>query len=203
MKICTSEQEYINAIAPSCQKVCKRYGYLPSVLIAQSCLENGYGIEDYWDNPQVENLLKYNNMVGIKSELLNDSWDEYTVWTGKSLTKKTPEYYAGRLTIITDKFRKYDTIERSFADFLLFLTYASEKGKGGTPKYGKKVLSIKDPETLIKKVNSLGYATSNLYATHVMNIVNKHNLTKYDDLTIAKKTIYTPGYKDSAAAAPK
>ena len=82
MKICTTEQEYINEIASSVQRVCKRYGYLPSVLIGQSCLENGYGIRSYWDNPQIEALLKYNNMVGIKSELLNKSWDEYTVWTG-------------------------------------------------------------------------------------------------------------------------
>ena len=33
-----SKQEYINSIAEAAQKACKRYGYLPSVLIAQSCL---------------------------------------------------------------------------------------------------------------------------------------------------------------------
>lgn len=82
MKICTTEKEYIEAIASAVQKVCKRYGYLPSVLIAQSCLENGYGIRSYWDNPQIEALLTYNNMVGIKSSLLNSSWDKQTVWTG-------------------------------------------------------------------------------------------------------------------------
>ena len=195
MKICSTEQEYIDAIASSVQKVCKRYGYLPSVLIAQSCLENGYGIRSYWDNPQIEALLKYNNMVGIKSQLLNSSWDEYTVWTGDSLTKQTPEVYNGQQVTITDNFRKYDTIERSFADFLLFLTYASNYGKGGTPKYGTAVTSIKDPATLIKKVNALGYATGTTYATNVMKIVNKHNLTKYDDLSNVMPTIYTPGYK--------
>lgn len=34
----SSEQEFINAVALAAQKVCKRYGYLPSVLIAQACL---------------------------------------------------------------------------------------------------------------------------------------------------------------------
>ena len=110
MKICTGEQEYIDAIAPSVQKVCKRYGYLPSVLIAQSCLENGFGIRSYWDNPQIEALLKYNNMVGIKSSLLSDTWADKTVWPGESLTKKTPETYGGKNVIITDNFRKYDNI---------------------------------------------------------------------------------------------
>lgn len=195
MKICTTEQEYINEIALPVQKVCKRYGYLPSVLIGQSCLENGYGIPDYWDNPQIQILLKYNNMVGIKSQLLNSSWDEYTVWTGQSLTKQTPEVYNGKSVIITDNFRKYDTIQRSFADFLLFITYASNYGKNGTPKYGNKVLSIKDPEALITKVGSLGYATGPTYPKSVMKIINKHNLTKYDDLSKVKETIYTPGYK--------
>ena len=199
MKICTTEQEYINEIASSVQRVCKRYGYLPSVLIGQSCLENGYGIRSYWDNPQIEALLTYNNMVGIKSELLNKSWDEYTVWTGESLTKQTPEVYNGKQVTITDNFRKYDTIERSFADFLLFITYASNYGKGGVPKYGTAVTSIKDPETLIKKVNALGYATGTTYATNVMKIVNKHNLTKYDDLSNVTATIYTPGYKGTSS----
>ena len=74
MKVCTTEQEYLDQIIEPARRCCKRYGYLPSVLIAQSCLENGYGIRSYWDNPQIEALMKYNNMVGIKSELLNNSW---------------------------------------------------------------------------------------------------------------------------------
>ena len=186
MKICTSEQEYINAVAIPAQRACKRYGYLPSVLIAQSCLENGYGIESYWDNPQIALLLKANNMVGIKSNLLNDSWDEYTVWQGESITKDTPEEYDGKMVTIEDDFRVYDSIERSFCDFLLFLTYASNYGKGGKPKYGKKVLSMRDPSALIKKVASLGYATGSTYPSSVMRIINKHDLTKYDNLSDVK-----------------
>ena len=197
MNTCKSEQEYINAIAPAVQRCCKRYGYLPSVLIAQSCLENGYGIPDYWDNPQIEALLKYNNMVGIKSELLNKSWTDIglSVWPGKSLTKQTPEVYGGKKVTITDNFRKYDNIEQSFADFLLFLTYASNNGAGGTPKYGQSVLNMKDPAKLIKRVNELGYATGNTYADSVMRIVNKHNLTKYDNLDGVQPTEYVPAGK--------
>lgn len=194
MKICKTEQEYIDAIAPAVQKACKRYGYLPSVLIAQSCLENGYGIPSYWDNTQIEALLKYNNMVGIKSSLLSDSWADKTVWPGKSLTKKTPEVYGGKPVIITDNFRIYDDIEQSFADFLLFMKYGAYT-KGGKPKYGDAILNMKDPAKLIQKVNALGYATGPTYATNVMKIVNKHNLTKYDNLDGVQPTIYTPGYR--------
>jgi hypothetical protein len=35
--------------------------------------------------------MKYNNMVGIKSELLSSSWSKYTAWEGESLNKDTPE----------------------------------------------------------------------------------------------------------------
>lgn len=194
MKICTSEEEYIEAIASSVQKACKRYGYLPSVLIAQSCLENGYGIRDYWDNPQIEALLTYNNMVGIKSELLSKTWADKTVWPGESLTKRTPEYYDGKKVVITDNFRKYNDIEQSFADFLLFIKYASTS-VGGKPKYGDAVLSIKDPKKLIEAAHSRGYATGPTYASNVMRILDKHNLTKYDDLSKVTPTIYTPGYR--------
>ena len=208
MKICKTENEYIEATALAVQKACKRYGYLPSVLIAQSCLENGYGIRSYWDNPQIEALLSANNMVGIKSSLLNDSWIEYTVWQGESITKKTPEEYNGKMVTITDNFRKYDSIERSFCDFLLFLKYASNYGKGGVPKYGDAVLAIKDPEQLIRTVAGKGYATGSTYPTSVMRILNKHNLTKYDDLSKVEPSIIVPdslklryGMTDKAADA--
>lgn len=183
MKICTTEQEYITTIVPAVQNACKAYGYLPSVLIAQSCLENGYGIRDYWDNPQIEALLNANNMIGMKSELLNSSWSQYSVWPGNSLTKQTPEEYNGKTVTITDNFRIYDSIEQSFCDFLLFIKYASNYGKNGTPKYGEEILNIKDPETLITAVSKRGYATSSSYPTGVMKIINKHNLTKYDNIS--------------------
>ena len=192
MKICNSEKEYIDAIASAAQKACKRYGYLPSVLIAQSYLENGAGIPEYWDNPQIALLLEANNMVGIKSSLLNDSWNEYTVWQGESITKRTPEEYGGKMVTITDDFRKYDSIERSFCDFLLFLKYASNYGKNGVPKYGDAVLAIKDPEQLIKTVAGKGYATGSTYPTSVMRILNKHNLTKYDDLNKVEPSMIVP-----------
>ena len=194
MNVCTTEQEYLDQIIEPVRRCCKRYGYLPSVLIAQSCLENGYGIRSYWDNPQIEALMKYNNMVGIKSELLNKSWVNcgLSVWPGRSITKRTPEEYNGRMVTITDSFRVYDNIEQSFADFLCFMTWGSNYGKGGEPKYGQKVLGCKDPSVLISKVSKLGYATGSTYPSSVLRIIKKHNLTQYDNLDGVTPTIYYP-----------
>ena len=114
MKICKTEKEYLDQIIEPARRCCKRYGYLPSVLIAQSCLENGYGIPNYWDNPQIQALMTYNNMVGIKVELLSKSWTDcgLSVWPGKSLEKKTPEVYNGIHVTIDDSFRKYENSDQ-------------------------------------------------------------------------------------------
>lgn len=102
----TSEEQYIKTVAPAAQKAGLKYRYLPSVLIGQTCLENGYGLD-----PSTQSLIDHNNMLGIKSELLNASWDEYTVWSGKSFIKETPEVYNGKHVIIRDSFRVYETID--------------------------------------------------------------------------------------------
>lgn len=188
----SSEQEFIKTIAPAAQKACKRYGYLPSVLIAQACLENGYGIPSYWDNQEIKYLLQYNNMIGQKAELLTSSWYDKSVWPGKSFNKNTPEVYSGQQVTIKDNFRIFDNIEQSFCDFILFLLYASNYGYNGKPKYGKEVVNIKDPATLIKEVGGRGYATGPTYPSSVMKIVNKHNLTQYDDLSTVEASNYIP-----------
>ena len=188
----TSEKDFIKAIAPSAQKACKKYGYLPSVLIAQACLENGYGIPSYWDNPEIKFLLQYNNMIGQKAQLLNSSWYDKSVWPGKSFNKTTPEVYSKQKINIKDNFRIFDDIEQSFCDFILFLLYASNYGYNGKPKYGQQVINIKDPNTLISEVRKRGYATDPNYPISVMKIINKHNLTQYDDLSKVEASKYIP-----------
>ena len=189
MNPCKSKQEYLDQIIGPAQRVCKRYGYLTSVLVAQACLENSFGMD-----PSCYPLIQVNNMVGQKSELLNKSWVScgLSVWPGKSITKKTPEQYGGQIVYIYDNFRVFDSIEQSLADFLLFLTYASNSGPGGTPKYGGEVLALKDPETLIRAVAIRGYATGQTYPNSVMRIVREHNLTQYDDLTKVEPTNQIP-----------
>jgi N-acetylmuramoyl-L-alanine amidase CwlA len=186
---CKSKEEYLFQIIEPARRVCKRYGYLPSVLIAQACLENGYGMA-----PDCHVLVRANNMIGQKSELLNKSWTDIglSVWPGRSIAKNTPEQYGNQIVRIVDNFRVFDSVEQSLADFLLFLTYASNYGPGGTPKYGGEVLAIKDPETLIRAVGGRGYATGQTYPTSVMRIVREHNLTQYDDITTVAPTDQIP-----------
>lgn len=169
-----SKQSYIDAIASAAIMAGTKYGYLPSVLIAQSCLENGYGMD-----PECEILLEHNNMLGMKAELLNASWSDKTVWNGEKFLKDTPEYYGGKPVRIEDYFRSYVSIEQCFEDYCLFMTYGAYQ-KGGVPKYRDSVIGVKDPEKLITAVNKLGYASDPQYSKSVMRIIDENDLTKYD-----------------------
>lgn len=193
MKICTSEQEFIAAVYPAAQRVCKRFGfYLPSVLIAQACKEDGYGIPSYWDNPGVRALVEENNMCGIKKNLLNPSWTDIGLgcWNGKYLSKKTPEVYGGVPVTITDDFRIYDNPEQSFADYLCFMRWGGYSV--GNPKYYNDIKDVKDYRTLIGIVHKKGYATGPTYADGVCRIIEKHGLTRYDDLSKVTPSDYYP-----------
>lgn len=199
MKICKNEQEFIDYVAPIAQKVCKRYGFLPSILVAQTFHENGAAVPTNFDNNGIYKLMEYNNMVGQKAELLNDTWADYSVWPGMqpgkydeySFEKITPEEYNGKMKNIPDRFRKFDSVEQSLADYILFLLYAKDSVNAKSYRYGPDVVNIKDPEKLITAVGKK-YATGSSYAKNVMSIVRRYNLTKYDDLSNVKPTDIVP-----------
>lgn len=203
MNICKTEQEFIQAVAPYAQKVCKAYGfYRPSVLIAQAAKELGYAIPSYWDNPGVRGLVEESNLVGIKKDLLNASWVDIglSVWDGRYLNKKTPEVYDGVPVMIYDDFRIYDNPEQSFADYLCFMKWGGYSV--GNPKYYNDIKDVNDYRKLIQIVHQKGYATGPTYSSGVIAIIQKHNLTKYDDLTGITPSRYVPGVQDALYISP-
>lgn len=166
-----SEKDYIEQIAPYAQEAQRKYGYLASVLIAQACQENGYGL----DNDCLV-LMEANNILGMKRNLLNDTWMSKW-WDGSYIVKQTPEWYGGKLTYINDAFRKYKDIRSCIMDYCQFMRDA--KRDDGTYKY-RDVLGITDPGELIKQVRERGYCTDPTYDYSIVKIIAKHNLTQYD-----------------------
>ena len=166
-----SEKDYIEQIVPYAQEAQRKFKYLASVLIAQACQENGYGL----DNDCLV-LMDANNILGMKRELLNDTWtSEY--WNGSYIVKPTPEWYNGKLTYINDAFRKYKSIRDCIMDYCQFMRDA--KRGDGSYKY-RDVLGITDPAELIKQVRTRGYCTDPTYDYSIVKIIAKHNLTQYD-----------------------
>lgn len=166
-----SEKDYIEQIVPFAQEAQRKFKYLASVLIAQACQENGYGL----DNDCMV-LMAANNILGMKRELLNDTWHS-DYWDGSYIVKPTPEWYNGRLTYINDAFRKYQSIKDCIFDYCQFMRDA--KRDDGSYKY-RDVLGITDPAELIKQVRERGYCTDPTYDYSIVKIIAKHNLTQYD-----------------------
>ena len=166
-----TQKEWIERMAPCAVKAQQRFGYMASVLIAQACLENGYGMDS-----SCEVLTDANNVLGMKRELLNSTW-ESSYWHGEYITKRTPEWDGG-MHYITDDFRKYDSLQDCFYDYCQFMRDA-RYSRGGSYKY-RDVLSITDPETLVRTVAGRGYCTDPKYPESVMRIIQEHGLTQYD-----------------------
>lgn len=156
----TKEQinNFINLIAPLVQEQAKANGYrIASTVIAQACLESGYG--------ESELAWKYHNYFGLKCG---------GAWKGKSVNMRTwEEYEAGVHTPINDNFRVYDSVEdgvKGYYDFIDWDNYANLK-------------TATTPAEYAYNLKADGYATASDYATTLISIVNSLNLIAYDNFS--------------------
>lgn len=134
---------------------------LASVCIAQSALETGWGTSDL--------MIKANAFFGIKAG---------KSWRGKVYSSKTSECYDGvNFTSITALFRAYDSLEDSVKDY--FDLICNNKRYSGA-------VAKTDAEACITAIKEGGYAMDPDYIAKIMDIVNKYDLTRYDDVTPAK-----------------
>ena len=148
------KNEFIEKIAPLIKKYGKDHDILcSSAVIAQACLESGYG----------ESVLssKYHNYFGLKCG---------TAWHGKSVRMRTAEDYESGMSYIADNFRAYDSMEdgvKGYFEFLQLKRYENLKG-------------IKLPRTYLELIAADGYATDRSYVKKCMDIVERYNLRQYD-----------------------
>ena len=151
------KKNHINAIIHPALETYKTHNLFPSVTIAQSVGESGWG-------PSSGLATKAKNLFGIKCG---------SKWTGKSYSAKTKEEYKpGQITTITDNFRAYDSYADSVIDRAKFLS-ADRYVKAG-------VLSATTPEKQIQAMKNAGYATSSSYVSHLTSIMNDSNLKRFD-----------------------
>lgn len=174
-----SKEAFIEAVGFIANQLMAETGILASVVAAQCCLETGYGL-----GSDALVLTKVNNLLGIKVDLINNTWQEYTVWKGGSITKKTPEVYNGKQTYITDHFRTYSDYEECIRDYEMFLLHVrNNKGL----KYAR-IAGMTDPAAVIHAIRigtgtdakPEGYATDPSYETKVLKIIQENNLTRFD-----------------------
>lgn len=151
-------QAFIDEIVPYAQEQMKTAGILPSFTIAQAILESGF--------PLSELSSEHHNLFGIKA---------YDGYTGEVVSYKTGEY---------DENGNYYTTYANFCsweDYKGCLDYRSRMIWGD--RY-KNVVGVTDPYEAAYLIASDGWCTldANLYADRCKSIVDKYNLTQYDNV---------------------
>lgn len=157
-KLLRQKKAFIKKVGPISQKVDKGTGLLPSITIAQACLESNYG--------QSALSQKYNNLFGVKGTNPNTS----AVMT-------TKEYTNGKWVTVKARFQIYDSYEASIrAHVRLF-----QQGTSWNKDQYKDVLAAKDYKSQAKALVTDGYATDPDYSTKLINLIEQYNLNKYDN----------------------
>lgn len=187
-----SKEDYIAKVGSICQSLMAQTGILASVVASQCCIETGFGL-----GADSTELVKRNNLLGMKTDLINNTWKEYTVWNGQSFTKRTPEYYNGKLTYINDSFRVYKDYEQCIKDYEMFLLHV-QNNKGY--KYAS-VAGMTDPAKVIHKIRigtgtdakPEGYCTDPAYETKILSLIKEYNLDRFN-VTKKKEEVKTVKY---------
>lgn len=176
-----SKEDYIEKTGSICRQLMSETGILASVVTAQCCLETGFGLGS--DSTE---LVKRNNLLGMKADLINSTWKDFTVWDGTSFVKRTPEYHNGKLTYINDSFRVYKDYEQCIRDYEMFLLHVrNDKGY----KYSR-IRGMADPALVIRAIRigtgtdaePEGYCTDPNYETKILKLIRDHDLTRFDDV---------------------
>lgn len=174
-----SKEAYIESVGTICRELQKETGILASVVAAQCCLETGFGLD-----PKCKKNVEHNNLLGMKTDLINGTWSQWSVWKGGSFTKPTNEDTSGGMVEVEGSFRAYDNYEQCIRDYEMFLLHVrNDKGY----KYAS-VQGMTDEESVIRKIwigtgtpeNREGYATDRDYPTKVLKVLRENNLTRFN-----------------------
>lgn len=149
-----SIDEFVKSIWPYAQQAASMLGLDPKLLVAQAALETGWGQYVTRD----ENGSS-NNFFNIKS-------------TGKqkndAVEVKTTEYVADIPVKTKALFKKYASVENSFADYVSLIKDNS--------RYEQALANANDPHRFIKALHDAGYATDPRYADKILSIYHGDEL---------------------------
>lgn len=132
-----------------------KHHILPSICVAQACLESGYG--------KASKMMKYNAPFGIKAT---------ASWKGAFYNSITGEYYAGGYVKENAAFRAYSSLEEAVEDYYKLLTSSS---------YYEHMVDNYNVKSAVEGLYA--YATNPNYAADVLTIITKYGLTRFDTLS--------------------
>lgn len=163
------QREFIEKIAPLAQKAYMQFGKpLPSICIAMAAVECRWGLAG---------SCKYHSYLGQK---VGTGRTATKYWNGKGYNAKTQEVTdqsTGALKTIRDNFRAYESAEQCVFNYYELLN----TGLYDNVLYGAGHIDQ------MKQIKACGYMTSVTEVNSCLSIIDKHDLTKYDDVAAGEK----------------
>lgn len=147
------KEEYLEETKYLAIKTGRKYDLYPSVILAQSALESGYGISEL--------SSKYNNYFGIKANEKE-----------KKTNMITTEFVNGEEIKVRQPFREYYSKKDSFMHYGKLISKA---------KRYQRVRESKNYKEACYNLQKCGYATDKDYAEKIIYIIENYNLNEIDE----------------------
>lgn len=148
-KVSQTPVEFVNEIRPYAQWAASKLGVSTDAIIAQAALETGWGkfvLQDAKGNSSF-------NMFNIKAG---------KSWNGDAVSTKVTEYVNGAPTKENATFKKYQSLQESFSDYVDFMRQ---------PRYKKALEATHDSALFSKELQSAGFATDPHYSSKIQTII--------------------------------
>ena len=146
-----SPGEFIDQMWSYAKTAAKEIGLNPTVMIAQSALETGWGKHIIKDKNGESSF----NLFNVKA---------HRNWSGEKAAQSTIEFEAGVAVRKTEPFRVYNNFTESFSDFVNFLK--------SNQRYQDALNNTGDSEQFLQDLQKAGYATDPNYANKIIGILN-------------------------------
>ena len=154
-------QSFLNNVAPAARQVASARGLYASLMIAQAALESGWG-------GSYLSTAAY-NLFGVK-------WNG----SGAYINLSTQEYYGGAYHTVMARFQRYSSYTESlnaYAD--LICSHFPRSTKAQASSYAVAAQNLRN--------GVYGtYATDPSYASKLISVIERYNLTQYDTETVMK-----------------
>lgn len=143
-------ETFVRDVWPAARQAAEELGAEPRALVAQAALETGWGQHVIRDGAGESS----NNLFGIKAG---------PGWEGDTVRVPTLEFREGVPEREMASFRKYDSLEDGFRDYVRFLE--------DNPRYREALNQANDPQRWAEGLQQAGYATDPQYADKIQRIM--------------------------------
>jgi len=148
------KQRFIEQVMPHAQAAARELGVDPRAVVAQAALETGWGTSQPADAGGTSH-----NLFGIKAG---------GSWRGASVGSDTTEYLAGNAGTESARFRSYEDIAESVADYVRVLK--------DNPRYAAALNTGDDVRAFANALQKGGYATDPEYANKLVAVAERLGL---------------------------